>query len=194
MDLRPELMPPRLDEAKVARLAELAEGMDSSGEPLDALRAMLHEFTREAGTELELNEFQGIYGWTDHDSWVRRLLVTREAQTVPDISYDELLELTTRVVRHDGAEDDIEFWFALLEKNLPDPRLFELIHQPDAYFGAPHDRELTPREFLDIALAAPRARFIVPPGGAGGGGAAGTTDDAAGFSRDRQGSHRGAGA
>jgi hypothetical protein len=170
-------MPPKLDEAKVARLAELAESLDSSGEPLDALAAMLDAFNREAGTELELNEFQGIYGWTDHDSWVRELLVTREARAVPDLSYDELLELTTRVVRHDGAEHEIEFWFALLEKNLPDPRLFQLIHQPHAYFGGPPDRELTPREILDTALAAPRARFIIPPAGADGGGAAETTDE-----------------
>jgi hypothetical protein len=176
MELRPELMPPTLDEAKVARLAELAEDMDSSGEPLDVLRAMLDEFNREAGTELELNDFQGIYGWTDHESWVRQRLVTREARAVPDISYDELLELTTRVVRDDGAEHEIEFWFALLEKNLPDPRLFELIHQPHAYFGGHTGRDLTPREILDTALAAPRARFIVPPAAAGEGGAAGTAD------------------
>lgn len=176
MHLRPELMPPRLDEARVVRLAELAAAMDSSGEPLETLWGMLDAFNREAGTALELVDFQGIYGWTNHDSWVRTLLVTREAQSIPGISYEELLELTTRVMHHDGATHEVEFWFALLEKNLPEPRLSELIHQPDAYFGGPAGRDRTPREILDTALAASRARFIVPPAGAGGGGAAGTTD------------------
>jgi hypothetical protein len=186
MDLRPELMPPVLDEAKVARLADLANLIDESGEPPDVVEASLVEFNREAGTELDFFDFQGIYGAMGHTAWVRMLLVTRAARTVPDISHDELLELITRVVRHDGAEHEIEFWFALLEKNLHDPRLFQLIHQPHAYFSSPPARRLTPREILDIldtALAAPRARFIVPPVGTGGGGAAGTTDERGEFPR-----------
>jgi hypothetical protein len=70
--LRPELMPPPLDEAKVQRLAGLASEIDGArpGEWQEALA----EFNREAGTSLAYRDFQGIYGGTTHEAWVRSVL------------------------------------------------------------------------------------------------------------------------
>ncbi len=72
MNLRPELMPPKLDEAKLSRLAGLASKIDGA---LPGLwEELLEEFNCEAGTSLEFADFQGIYGAEEHDTWVRRLL------------------------------------------------------------------------------------------------------------------------
>src|SRR5262249_55678792 len=58
MQLRRALMPPALDQAKVARLAELAAAIDGAnpGQWENALA----EFNREAGTTLTFADFQGI--------------------------------------------------------------------------------------------------------------------------------------
>lgn len=114
MQLRPALMPPVLDEAKVARLADLASLIDQAGEPPYVVEASLAEFNREAGTELEFHDFQGVYGAMDHGQWVRGILSDSAARPIPDITYDELLELLTRVRSHDGAAHEVDFWFDLL--------------------------------------------------------------------------------
>jgi hypothetical protein len=59
MDLRPELMPPALDEEKVARLAKLADRIDGAAPGL--WEDDLAEFNRLAGTEMTFEDFQGIY-------------------------------------------------------------------------------------------------------------------------------------
>ena len=64
MELRPELMPPALDEALVARLARLAARLDGAHPGL--WEDDLAEFNRLAGTALPFEEFQGIYGGEDH--------------------------------------------------------------------------------------------------------------------------------
>ena len=153
MQLRPQLMPPALDEAKVARLAELAASIDGArpGEWED----WLEEFNREAGTDLAFLEFQGIAGGMEHETFVRQVLCEPAARKIPDITYEELLELVTRVSGAAGAEHELHFWLRLLEANLPDPRLSDLIFWPDEYFGdGGSSRELSPKEILDIALAA----------------------------------------
>jgi hypothetical protein len=153
MELRPELMPPVLDEARVARLARLAAEID--GVHPGQWEELLDEFNRAAGTAFAFEDFQGIYGAMDHETFVRQVLSEPAARKVPDITYDELLELLTRVCRAAGVEHEVYFWLRLLEANLPDPRLSDLIYWPGQYFGDGNNaRELSPREILDIALAA----------------------------------------
>lgn len=69
MELRPELMPPVLDDAEVARLAALASYLD--GAPPERSADALAEFNRLAGTDLPWQEFQSIHGAEDHADWVR---------------------------------------------------------------------------------------------------------------------------
>ena len=77
VELRPELMPPALDEAKVLHLAGLATQIDGAnpGQWEDELA----EFNREAGTAFEFIDFQGIYGGQDPDTWVRQAPLTADA-------------------------------------------------------------------------------------------------------------------
>jgi hypothetical protein len=72
VELRPELLPPALDEAKVHRLARLAARLD--GAMPGQWEEDLTEFNRLAGTTHTITDFQGIYGAEEHDTWVRRLL------------------------------------------------------------------------------------------------------------------------
>jgi hypothetical protein len=154
MDLRPELMPPALDEALVERLAEWANTID--GARLGEWEDLLDEFNREAGTDLNFTDFQCIYGAMEHATWVRQLLSEPAVKPLPDVTYEELLELITRICRVHGAEHEIYFWLRFLEVNL-DPRISDLIYWPGEYFGDGNNaRELSPKEILDTALRARR--------------------------------------
>jgi hypothetical protein len=155
VELRPELMPPALDEAKVARLAKLAAKIDGAcpGQWED----LLEEFNREAGTSLEFADFQGIYGGMEHDTWVRAVLSGPAVRPVRDITRDELLELIRRVSTTGAEEHEQNFWLELLEANVPDKRISDLIFWPGEYFGdGNNSRQLSPEQILDIALAAGR--------------------------------------
>ncbi|PTT03627.1 hypothetical protein DBR24_04710, partial [Pseudomonas sp. HMWF006] len=74
MKLRPDLMPPVLDEPLVARLTMLAEEIDCGHE--EQTQSQVAAFNREAMTALEFIDFQGIYGGQSHDTWVRKVLAT----------------------------------------------------------------------------------------------------------------------
>jgi hypothetical protein len=173
MELRSELMPPALDESKVARLAKLAAELDGAvySSP-QAWEDDLAKFNRLAGTDLPIEEFQGIYGGEDHDSWIRKVLAGPYVKQLPDISRAELVELARRVMQDDGEEHETHFWLCMLEENLPDPRVSDLIYWPGEYFGdGDNSRVLTPEQVVDIAQA--RAR--------GEGGSAQLSDDCGGY-------------
>jgi hypothetical protein len=152
MNLRRELIPPPSDEAKVARLAELAAQIDGAnpGQWEDEL----NEFNRLAGTNIPFEEFQGIYGGQDHDTWVRTVLAMQHIFPVKDISRAELVELARRVMKTEGEEHEIRFWLEMLALNIPDPKISDLIFWPGKYFGdGDNTREFTPEQVVDIALA-----------------------------------------
>ena len=125
---------------------------------------MLEQFNREAGTTCEFEVFQGVYGAMNHDEFVRILLSSPYEKVIPDITYDELLEIITRVYNAQGSVSHTNFWISLLEKNLPDPRISELIYWPDQYFNDDQHSNLSPKEMLDIALAVkPSEPIALPP-------------------------------
>lgn len=155
MELRQELMPPALNEARVARLTELAAGIDGA-HPGQAEHE-LAEFNHEAGTTFAFLDFQGIYGGQDHDTWVRKVLAKPFQKRLPDVTRAELLELARRVMEADGEEHEIDFWLDMLALNIPDPRVSDLIFWPGEYFGDGNNaRELTPEQVIDIAQAQAR--------------------------------------
>ena len=150
MDLRSELIPPVLDEAKVARLAELADQLD--GARAGEWETNLAEFNRLAGTILALIDFKDIYSGQRHSTWVRKVLAGSFLRRLPDVTRDELVEMTRRVMECRGEEHEIHFWLKMLELNLPDPRVSDLIFWPGEYFGdGDNSRELTPEEVVDIS-------------------------------------------
>lgn len=152
MLLRAELMPPIFDETQVAHLASLASFIDGAnpGQWEDEL----NEFNRIAGTSVDFSEFQGVHGGQSHETWVRSVLVRGRQLRVDDITRDELIELTRRVMKSDGTEHEISFWMRMLALNIPDPFISDLIFWPGEYFAdGDNSRVHTPEQVVDIALS-----------------------------------------
>lgn len=152
MELRPELLPPQLDDEQVERLAELAAELDGFGGSSDECQALVEQFNREAGTHCEFHEFQGIYGSTDHETWVRTILSSPSARPIPDVTREELVEVTRRIADGQGKEHQVNFWLDLLQANVPDPAVSDLIFWPNRYFEVEDAPDLTPDQIVDIAL------------------------------------------
>lgn len=147
MELRPELMPPVLDEAKVRRLADLAARLDGANPGL--WEGDLADFNRVAGTALPIEAFQGIYGAEDHEDWVRRALYRRSLAPSPDLSRAEMAEIVSRVIACDASRD---FYLELFLVNCAHPSGSDLIFWPDLVPDLPKDREPTAEEIADLAL------------------------------------------
>jgi hypothetical protein len=130
MDLRPELMPPVLDEALVGRLAELAARIDGArpGEADDEHA----EFNRLAGTNIPLEEFQGIYGGEEHESWVRRMLYGLRIKPADHVTRAELMEVIRRAMPQNGFTD-YEAYMAVFDANVPREKASNLIFYPPDY-------------------------------------------------------------
>jgi hypothetical protein len=160
MELRPELMPPVLDEALVARLAKLAAGLDGArpGQWEDDLV----EFNRLAGTSIPFEEFQGIYGGEDHEDYVRRVLNYRLIKPVPDVTRAELVEVVRRAMPTNEFFDQHEAYMAVFDANVPLEGASNLIFYPPDYDTATNtwgeDRPMgeydpTPEQIVEWALA-----------------------------------------
>jgi len=147
MELRPELMPPTLDEALIARLARLADRLDGAqpGQCEDELA----EFNRLAGTAIPREEFQGIYGAEDHEDWVRRVLYQQALKPVPDLSRAEMVEIVSRVK---ASGNDHDFYLELFLMYCKHPSGSDLIYWPNLVPELPQDREPTAKEIADCAL------------------------------------------
>ena len=133
MELRAELMPPLLDEAKVSRLAELAADIDGAGP--GQWEDNLAEFNRVAGTTFAFEDFQGIYGAEEHDTWVRRILVGHCVRHVPDVTRAELVEIVRRAMSPSDFPAD-EAYMAIFDANVPRPKASNLIFYPPDYDAA----------------------------------------------------------
>ena len=162
MELRRELMPLHLDRKLVARLTELAEGLDETENP-DWERDMA-EFNRLAGTELLFEEFQGIYGAEDHKTWVRRVLRYRLTRPVPGVTREELVEIIRRAMPTSGYRN-YEAYMAIFDANVSMPHASLLIYHPKdrrdwQTIGSYHP---TPEEIVDEALRY-HVLALPPPG------------------------------
>ena len=151
MELRPDLMPPVLDESLVSRLTKYAEEIDCGHQ--EQTRSQVAAFNREAMTALEFIDFQGIYGGQSHDTWVRKVLATPYERRLTDVTKQELVELARRVMEDVGADHEVEFWLSMLAINIPNERISDLIFWPDEYFGdVNYSQRLSPEQVVEIAL------------------------------------------
>ena len=166
MELRPELMPPTLDERLVARLAKLAAHLD--GDPDEEKRA---EFNRLAGTDIPMEEFQGISGGEDHADYVRRVLYYRLIKPAPGVTRAELAEVVRRAMPQNEFFDQHQAYMAVFDANVPRAGASNLIFYPPDYDprtntwggGLPMgEYDPTPEQIVEWALAPDGAE----PGGA----------------------------
>lgn len=138
-------------ESLVARLIRYAEEIDY-GNP-EETQAQLAAFNKEAKTNLEFGDFQGIYGGQEHHEWVRKVLTIPYEVRVPDMERSELVEMARRVMDGDAPDHAIEFWIRMLEINIPNERVSDSIFWQSEYFGDPdYSQELSPEQIVEIAL------------------------------------------
>jgi hypothetical protein len=147
MELRPELMPPVLDEAKVARLVKLAGCIDGAqpGQWEDEWT----EFNRLAGTAIPFEEFQGISGGESHRDWVCRILYGRAVAPITDLSHEEMAEIVSRITAHGEHRD---FYLELFRAKCRHPSGTDLIYWPDLVPELPQGREPTAEEIAALAM------------------------------------------
>lgn len=149
MNLRPELMPLKLDPSLIDRLTTLANKLD--GVMLEQGNEELVEFNRLARVNLTLADFQGIYGAEDHEDFVRRVLYSRSLHPDPNLSLAEMTEIINRI----RNLDDDDFYIELFEVNCKHPSGTDLIYYPDEVPELPQDREPTSEEIAKVALMIP---------------------------------------
>ena len=147
MNLRPELMPPALDPALVARLAHLAATIDGArpGEDEDALA----EFNRLAGTSIPFDQFQGIYGGDGHEDYVRRVLYRQSLSPDPTLTRQEMAEIVSRIMTSAEGRD---FYLELFQVNCRHPSGTDLLFWPDLVPELPRGRDPSAKEIADLAL------------------------------------------
>lgn len=160
--MRKELMPPEFDENKVRKLSALAERLDGCRDDFDNCEEFRREFNYLAGADLQKEDFH-FSGWTDAETFVRRVLTPRP-QKISDISYDEMLEIITRICHFEGTEHEIDYWIDFLAIQLSNPHLSDLIYYPQQYFGdATAKSDMSPKEILDAAITNKPRVIIAPP-------------------------------
>ena len=162
MELRPELMPPALDEAEVSHLARLAARID--GADVGQWEDELAEFNRKAGTSFAFEDFQGIYGGQRHERWVRSVLVRQRVRPVPEVTRAELVEVVRRAMPQNG-DPEYEAYMAIFDANVPLPAASNLIFYPPDYDAATNtwgggrpmgEYDPTPEQIVEWALAVDR--------------------------------------
>ncbi len=147
MDLRPELLPPALDQMKLTRLARLAARLDGAAPgQADEELAM---FNKIAGTSLEVRDFKGISGAEEHEDWVRRLLYQQRLSPDPNLTRGEMIEIVKRVM---ALTANYDFFLELFLVNCKHPSMTDLIYWPNLVPELPQDREPTAEEIADLAM------------------------------------------
>ena len=147
MELRPELMPPKLDPLLVARLTELAESID--GAARGVWEEDLAEFNRLAEVTVPFAVFQGVYGGDGHESFVRRVIYQRRLSPPPDVSVAEMAEVVSRMIT---ADTDHKFYSELFMACCRHPSGTDLIYWPELVPELSQDREASAREIAELAL------------------------------------------
>jgi hypothetical protein len=164
VELRPELLPPALDEARVHRLARLAARLD--GAMPGQWDEDLAEFNRLAGTTFTITDFQGIYGAEEHDTWVRRLLRGRCIRPAAGVTRRERTEVVRRAMPTNGYADR-EAYMAIFDANVPLSRASNLIFYPPDYDPATNtwsggrpigEYDPTPEQIVEWALASEKRK------------------------------------
>jgi hypothetical protein len=131
MELRPELMPPALDDALVARLAELASRLD--GARPGEWEQDLEEFNRLAGTVIPIEEFQGIYVGDSEEAYVRRVLYKQRLKPAAAVTREELAEVVRRAMPQNEYFGQHEAYMAVFDTNVPLKGASNLIVYPPDY-------------------------------------------------------------
>ena len=109
------------------------------------------EFNRLAGTAIPFEDFQGICGAEEHDTWVRRVLYRKSLVPAAALSREEMIEIVLRALPQ-GGNPDYDFYLQLFLVNCKHPSGSDLIFWSNLVPELPQDREPTAEEIADLAI------------------------------------------
>lgn len=128
MDLRPELLPPTVNEQQlrtVSREIERISDLIQHGGPADEAIMIFNQST---GHNYGLHDFAEYWGSRDLADFA--LEAARPAHPrVSGITRDELIEIVNRILT---ADPETDYYLLLLGTNLPHPNIPGLIYYPPA--------------------------------------------------------------
>ena len=148
MELRPELLPPPVSPERIDELSREIEricGLLGRRSP-DAAGAVtaIADFNAMTGHAYVTHDFTEYYESRNLEDFA--LEAARPAwPRVPDITRDELIEVTQRIL-DDPAGTDCGYYLLILQANVPHPAIPSLIYWPAA------GTEPTAAEIIDQAL------------------------------------------
>ncbi|WP_370375771.1 hypothetical protein [Catenulispora sp. GAS73] len=128
MDLRPELLPPSVDEGRLRRLSGRIEQIaDLLRRGLPAADAAVTDFNTETGHAYTDYDFLAYDEHRSLEEFARE--AARPAwPKVAEVSRAELIEIVSRI---QAADPETDYYLLLLHANTPHPRVGDLIfHSP----------------------------------------------------------------
>jgi hypothetical protein len=134
MDLRPQLLPPRVPPERIDALSQeiqricglLDRCLPEAGEAASAIS----NFNAMTGHDYAAMDFAEYYASKSPEEFARE--AARPAwPRVPDITPDELVEVTQRIL-DDPADPDCDYYLLILQANVPHPAITGLIFHPRA--------------------------------------------------------------
>ena len=103
MELREELMPPQLDESKVAQLAQLATEIVNYLDSGQDYSSLIENFNSLAARQYEISDFDGAAGSMRMEEFARMAL-TPDSPYLTDVTRHEYLEIIRRVASAKHSE------------------------------------------------------------------------------------------
>jgi hypothetical protein len=148
MDLRPELLPPPVAPQRIDALAREIERicglLDGSSPDADLAASAIADFNAMTSHAYAAGDFAEYYASQNAEDFA--LDAARPAwPAVPDISRDELVEVTQRIL-DDPASPDCPYYLLILQANVQHPMITRL-------FWPTAGAQPTAEEIIDEALA-----------------------------------------
>jgi hypothetical protein len=81
------------------------------------------------------------------------VIIMEENNMLNSLSRKELINLVQKIMNCEGTEQEIDKWLEIAQDSVPHPNLSDLIFYPD--------RERTPEEIIEIALAYKPSLFLI---------------------------------
>ena len=147
MDLRPELLPPPVSPERIDELSEeierICDLLDRRSPDDGQVASAIADFNAMTSHAYAAHDFAEYYESRDLEDFA--LEAARPAwPRVPDVTRDELVEVTQRIL-DDPAGPDCDYYLLILQANVPNPAISELIFRPAA------GRKPTAAEIIDEA-------------------------------------------
>ncbi|GGN87547.1 hypothetical protein GCM10010112_70340 [Actinoplanes lobatus] len=146
MQLRPELLPPRIPAARLAELADAITAIEDRLERGEDATTLIEAFNADTDTDTGYGEydFRGYHSAQTLEEFAREA-ARPSFPKVPDITRDELVEIAERIV---AVDPDTDFYVHLFETNTVRPAAVSVFYHPPE-----HLQHASVAELVDFILS-----------------------------------------